>query len=692
MLRSLFAGVSGLINHQTKLDVIGNNISNINTIGYKSGRVNFQELLTQTIRGGSRAQDGVGGTNPIQIGLGMSVASVDTLHTQGNLQSTGNMYDFALQGEGFFVVSNGGQQYFTRAGAFGLDSMGHLVHQSSGGILQGYLPDADGVIRDSSQLQEILIDKSLIEPAQATSYINLAGNLKADSQALPTITESGRFMKLADTSAALMSLSQQEDGLDLNIREGDVISINGSVGGVAIVSSPSNMVVTETTTMQDLLDFIEQSIMAADPTYPPGSVSMTNGVINVAAHPAEDITGLRLIIGGNPDFNSAFTFPNTIPAGPINSGDMSQVLLQAADETDLIGNLYNQDGEPLDGPDSEYGIVDMTLSLQAYVGGEASTPTSFTVEGTSTLRDLMDALDTMLGITHIGTAGVTLSEDGEIRVEGNAGLPSEIESITITDAAAMISMGNTFQYTEVQGAKDSEMHPVSVDVYDSLGARHHLTLTFRKNPDSTVGTNQWIWEAAVDEPTVLRSGDRGTMVFNSSGELVSFGFDDGTGSVRIDPNNGAELLNFAVRTGSGASAVTQNAGASTAKVVASDGYTAGNLESTFVDESGTIVGQFSNGVNRVLAQIAVGRFANPSGLVRGGNNLFAENSNSGRPIVGIITGSTVNRITPGSLEMSNVDLAQEFTQMITAQRGFQANARIITTGDEMLQELVNLKR
>ena len=136
MLRSLFAGVSGLVNHQTKLDVIGNNIANINTVGFKSGRVSFQELLTQTMRGGSRASDGRGGTNPIQIGLGMSVASVDTLHTQGNLQATGNMFDLALQGEGFFVIGMGANTSFSRAGGFGLDGLGQLVHQSSGGVFE----------------------------------------------------------------------------------------------------------------------------------------------------------------------------------------------------------------------------------------------------------------------------------------------------------------------------------------------------------------------------------------------------------------------------------------------------------------------------------------------------------------------------------------------------------------------------
>jgi flagellar hook protein FlgE len=443
--------------------------------------------------------------------------------------------------------------------------------------------------------------------------------------------------------------------------------------------------------VQDILDFINDSITSADPSYPPGSVTLVDGVITVAGHATEDITGLRLIIGGNPSFNAAFTFPPNIQAGPTNSGVMEQVILTAAEETDLIVDLYNQDGEPLDGPESEYQIDGVTLSLQAYVGGEATTPNNFTVTSASTLADLMTSLEATIGITSVGTAGVSLSEDGEIRVEGNAGLTNEIDSITITDAASTISFGSTFLFTEMQAAKDSELHPVSVDVFDSLGAQHHLTITFRKT-EPTTEANQWIWEATADEPAVLLSGDRGRLIFNSAGELVSFGYEDGTGSIRIDPVNGADIIDVDIRTSVGSSSLTQNAGLSTAKVISSDGFTAGNLESTYVDETGTVVGQFSNGVNKVLAQIGVARFANPGGLVRGGNNLFSENSNSGRPIIGAIRGSTVNRITPGALEMSNVDLAQEFTQMITAQRGFQASARIITTGDEMLTELVNIKR
>ncbi|MCP4548754.1 MAG: flagellar hook-basal body complex protein [bacterium] len=694
MLRSLFAGVSGLINHQTKLDVIGNNIANINTIGFKSGRVSFQELLNQTVRGASRPASGVGGSNALQIGLGMGVASVDSSFTQGNLQSTGNMFDFAFQGDGFFAIGMGDSVKYTRAGGFALDGAGNLVHQSSGGILQGYLPDDDGVIRESSTLQDIVIDNSQVVSASATTFVGLTGNLKADSEAAATITETGKYMKIAQGTDTLLSLSQQNLGLDLGVRLGDNINISGMIGATMIGSSPAPLEVTATTSLQEVVDFINASIVASDGTYPVNGVNLVNGVIVVDQSPngGTDIFDLRLNIEGNPEFNNAFTFPSIILGGMAGApGDMSQALLTAAETTDLLIDLYNYEGMPLSGPASDIGLEGITLTIQAYVGGEANTPRNFTIDNTTTMQELMNQVQSVTGITNFGGSGVELMTDGTIRVTGNTGLVNEITSISIADAASQVTFGNTFIFNEIQAAKDTELHPVSVDIYDSVGAQHHLTLTFRK-PQTFGDTIEWYWEASIDGTSALTGGDRGRLVFSPEGELVSFSYDDGSAALRISPDNGAEIIDINIQTQVGSSTLTQTAGYSSAKVVMTDGYASGSLESVFVDETGTIVGQFSNGVSDVMAQVAVANFANSSGLIRSGSNLFSESSNSGRSIIGTLKGTTVNSITPGALEMSNVNLAAEFTEMITAQRGFQANARIISTGDEMLNELVNIKR
>lgn len=177
-LRSLFAGVSALRNQQTMMDVIGNNIANINTVGFKSGRATFSELYAQTLRGASRPVGDLGGTNPMQVGLGMAVNSLDTLFNQGNIETTGNNFDLALFGSAFFIVNKDGQPLYTRAGNFQLDADGQLVN-GSGAILQGKMADAQGLIPQGTSLENLVINRDIKSPAKATSKISYAGNLDA---------------------------------------------------------------------------------------------------------------------------------------------------------------------------------------------------------------------------------------------------------------------------------------------------------------------------------------------------------------------------------------------------------------------------------------------------------------------------------------------------------------------------------
>lgn len=188
-LRSLFSGVSGLRNHQVMMDVIGNNIANINTIGYKAGRVTFSEMYAQTLRGGMQPSATTGGTNPIQVGLGMSVNSVDNIFSQGNVETTGQVTDLAIQGDGFFVVKEGGKNVFTRAGNFAMDSAGQLVNSGTGAVLQGKIADPQGNIPSGTVLQSIKIALDTKSPAKATTDVNITGNLDA-SAAVGTVVNS----------------------------------------------------------------------------------------------------------------------------------------------------------------------------------------------------------------------------------------------------------------------------------------------------------------------------------------------------------------------------------------------------------------------------------------------------------------------------------------------------------------------
>ncbi len=406
MMRSMFAGVTGLRNHQMRLDVIGNNIANVNTVGFKASRVNFQEVFNQTIRGASSPQSGVGGTNPQQVGLGMSVASIDTLQSQGNLQTTGKMTDMAVQGNGFFVLTSAGSQVFTRAGNFDLDSAGYLVDPASGLKVQGWTANA-GVfpVKDGSNCTDIQIPVGTTVGAKATAGIGYANNL--DSR----------------------------------------------------VAAASNFV-------------------------------------------------------------------------------------------------------------------------------------------------------------------------------------------------------------------------TSIDVFDSLGKPQSLTVTFTK----AAAANQWTWTAS--GPAGI-AGNTGNVTFNNDG---SFNASTG-GPITFTPTGAAAMSvipDF--------SKVTQYASSSTVSALSRDGYPSGSLQSFTVDSTGTVTGVYSNGLTQKIAQVALATFANPGGLIKRGENLYEESNNSGIKQVGEAGTNGRGSIAAGSLEMSNVDLSQEFTSMIVTQRGFQANSRIITTSDEMLQELVNLKR
>ncbi|NCQ35189.1 flagellar hook-basal body complex protein, partial [bacterium] len=198
MFKSLYSGVSGLSANLTKLDVIGNNIANSNTVGFKSGRVTFNEMLTQTLKTASRpVAGGLGGTNPQQIGLGTQVASIDSNFNQGNFETTGKKTDLAIQGPGFFILSDGNSRSFSRAGVFGLDSQHKLVNPSTGLKVQGRMADDMGNI-STGPLTDLVIDPGLVVPAQPSTTVELMGNLDSSSDAKGTIMESPSFLAAAE--------------------------------------------------------------------------------------------------------------------------------------------------------------------------------------------------------------------------------------------------------------------------------------------------------------------------------------------------------------------------------------------------------------------------------------------------------------------------------------------------------------
>jgi len=421
------------------MDVIGNNVANVDTVAFKSGRVTFKEGFAQLMQSATGASETMGGTDPVQVGLGAEIGSIDTEFTQGNLESTGNTTDLAIQGDSFFVVKKGDEAFYTRAGNFQTDANGTLVSATDGYVVQGRMA-VNGKLSDT--LTNIQIPLGQTSPANATTTVTVNGNLDA--------------------------------------------------------------------------------------------------------------------------------------------------------------------------------------SASAFDRGTAAT---------------LDPLD-----------------------PAQRALPQNADSY-----------------------KD-----MSISVYDSLGNTQQLKVTMWKT-----GANTWDWEVDPSNMKITSAGvtSSGThpITFNPDGTIdASSGFT--APEIQFTPSDGAAAVDLKLDLGSGSGGLTQFAGSANAVMANQDGYTAGTMQSFTIDNTGTIVGSFTNGTTQTLGQVALADFNNPAGLVRTGDNMYGTTANSGAAVVGYAGEGSTSTIASGNLEMSNVDLAQQFTDMIVAQRGFQADSKVITTSDQMLQDLVQLKQ
>jgi flagellar hook protein FlgE len=305
----------------------------------------------------------------------------------------------------------------------------------------------------------------------------------------------------------------------------------------------------------------------------------------------------------------------------------------------------------------------------------------------------MTAINSAFDLSNTDRAAVNAST-GALVINGDGGTARALTVVNISagvaafDAIFDSTPGN---YSELQVATDST-HTASISVYDAMGNDHTISMTFTKDPTAV---NRWTWQAEATEPALVTSGNTGAVTFDALGRLEMFAYDGGATSFQFNPNTGATSpVDIELNPGALGSilGLSQFASASTAVASGQDGYPMGNLQDVSIDATGVITGFFTNGVSQTLAQISLASFNNPTGLLRRGDNMYEISGNSGNPVLGFAGTSNQSSITSGALESSNVDLAAEFTNMIIAQRGFQANSRVITTSDEMLQELVNLKR
>ncbi len=683
MIDSIYIGITGIQSHQQRLTVIGNNVANINTTAFKGSRVAFSEVMSQTISEGTAPQGQIAATNPKQTGLGVGVASIDRTQGQGSLQLTGIDTDLAIEGDGLFVVSDGQRDFYTRDGTFSFDTQGRLVDPSTGLVVKGNIGNDDGSglteISFEAELKELIVPLNRESEARATTQVQLAGNLDAAGGAAPVWSEDTIFGQPARHpgvgTAGLTALNAQLDTatgaatLTLSVTEG------GETAGGTITVPTKNYA-----TLVELRDELNAQVFADDTLR--GRVLFAQELVNGAA-------GLVVrTIAGGPDvslevadgatsaipISSLLGFPT---ASPASSGEV--VVGTTPTKLNSLANV----GRALTDDDVIH-FTGVKADGQRFNGQLV-----FTTNTTDDVQDLLTAVEQAYG-------DVTAAfEDGRLILTtkappGQQGtrVPGFDITFSLEDAPTIVT-NVVDERSGLVGSEPPFTFSTNTQVFDELGESHSLTFTFVKG----LVNNEWHWSAIGDGLTP-DEGNVGTVEFLPDGTIDAFQATDGK-NLTITPTNGAGVINIDIQatdpTGR-LGGLTQFVASSSVAVRDQDGRASGNLVNVSIEQNGHIRGLFDNGDSQVFARVALATFGNAGGLRQEGSNLFAETIASGSVRTGEATTEIQGAIRAGHIELSNVDLAEEFTSMIVTQRGFQASARTITTSDEMLSELVNLKR
>lgn len=847
-MRSLWSGVSGLQAHQVAMDVEGNNISNVNTKGFKYSRADFGTMFSQTVKIATAPTDGRGGSNPLQIGLGVSVSSTTRIHSQGSVQTTNKNTDVAINGDGFFMVSDDGglTRYLTRDGDFKLDAYGNFVN-NAGFVVQGWNINWDTQSIDSSRTpQNIFIDPGMHIPAAKSTEVAIKANLNSglnigtssrNLYALDSVhgwnTKTQRAEDENDTGTTQFyttsknSVEVTEKGVDagslfnakgqgLNLRDGQGIWVSYAdakfttdKANNANVFDPNSTIAQQNNVIfwgnKDIavtLDINLNGIRIQNNNI--RSLDEAIAYINTFTAPTDtrDGTGVKAVKkadGSGIEFvndNADGTTDNmknidlTVNVGNsagerntinynANTGVFSPQggnLTTAQNDTDWIagvaqvgqpqnvkvvtahkyiyssnpvdiGPMYNPDGGPAFQPGANATTRPTEPGSAAYwdaVNGGLLNTNVRTFRTTEDLRELLQR-DARYGVDYDGSGTfaaadinqnikVVVTADGHFAIsnanEQSTVPPNAINGVgnaTTTDPKNMSF--NITAYSNKQGTvstndaftaifkafdgplvignqiKESEQLKLSafsagLEIYDSLGSKHTLEVQFVKQSTTQDGGNEWQMIIRVPEPAEINTTGEGptniivgTARFNNDGSLANYT----PRTINFSPNNGAApnqqiKLSFGT-SGSNDGLVSSNS-ASTLTGQATDGYTSGNLkpDAIRVDDKGNILGEFTNGKTFAVAKIAMASVANNSGLEEIGGNLFKVTANSGNIVVGEAGTGGRGEMKTSALEMSNVDLSRSLTELIIIQRGYQANSKTISTSDQMLQTLIQLKQ
>ena len=700
MLKSLFAGVSGLQSHQVAMDVESNNIANVNTVGYKYSRANFSDLLAQTRSISTAPQGQLGGQNAVQVGLGSSVSSMTRIFSQGSVQNTDKNTDVAIQGDGFFIVSpdSGNTYKYTRAGDFKFDANGNFV-DNAGFITQGWSRDAaTGIVDTSSPISNIRIPPGLTTPAQSTGDITLKANLNSG----PKVSSFSAAYEVKSTStgeavdANGRAINSGNMGVMFN-EIGEALSLQEDQGVWASFKSaelPQGNAILGGAVAMDISFNVDPSVspLPVNITVPAGPTT-NSGLVNANAFLAAinaktAITGVEATVSPT----GQLTLINTNARSSASHN---------IDFTDNAGTTGVTTGTN----QTAYRYKYNPTSAAAVVGNDKTFTTM------ANLRSAMQAQARSEGGALNGIE-VTVNKQGKLEVN-NAGTSADDYDINLKITA--ISTGTVIEnqkFTQNMLAMNTVIpagsggtaysqsftaatHSSSIDIFDSLGSKHTVRMDFRKTALDAATGSTWDMKISVPSPgaidTIVPFDEKtGTVRFNNDGSLSTFN----PPNISYTGNNGSaadQQIDLKFGTSNAFDGMTSFDSDSATSGISQDGYTGGEISGIRIDQSGALIGSFTNGRSFALAQIGMAKFTNNEGLATEGGNVYVQTANSGDPIIG--TAATAGRgfIQSSSLESSNVDLSTALTQLIIIQRGYQANGKTITTSDQLLQTLIGLK-
>ena len=706
MMRSLFSGISGLKGHQTRMDVVGHNISNVNTTGFKASRVTFADTLYQTTSGSSAPQGNLGGINPKQIGLGANVASIDTIFGDASVQGTGKNTDVALAGNGLFMVKNNSGTYYTRSGAFEFDANGNYVMSGNGSFVQGWMARENGELVTTEQPGNITIKAGKSMQPQMTTSATYLNNLNADTKGYEIASIVAKYKD--GTQKSLASYEQGAVGvMSLGTDKNKTVPLDDEV---AAYKFTTNDALADKALFKTTVTSLAPNGKNIGLTFKNDSGSYSIGVVNGTSL---DNVEFDMNSGGPYAIGQKYYLTGTIDTnGVTTSGStpgVTELTLKNAQIVDAAGNTVKaltgktikvkvptpSDFTYADGGTPKFG---MTISkMEAEKDVTVATPNTYS---NGAKLDENECKTTVTSPNFAAGQRFVVTEQNQEyiykgRHNGDDGIVQKVQRDSKKEDTVTLTMKNGQVFTAATNGEykvGGMYYPPSVTtftVYDSLGGAHSVPLTFRKT-----GANEWDMSLGGSDTYTYKEANgmevtatltKTTLKFDQTGRYVS---GDATVSMTYKREGEEEPKQHKVTVSLGA--LTQYSGSSTIKAE-SDGNAEGVLKSVSIDKTGTITGVYSNGKIKAEAQLAVAQFNNPAGLTRSGGNLFETSNNSGAANVKTATdlGCT---ITPSALEMSNVDIADQFSDMIVTQRGFQANSKTITVGDEMLETLINMKR